>query len=74
MLCATCEEVWPCATKQEEVIEMLIGVAGLYRGFADVTTVPEEVKLAWKAYTNAIVKHYKIAHLNGQWRLELINE
>jgi hypothetical protein len=74
MLCATCNELWPCPAKREEVINMLVGAHGLYKDFADVTNVPKEVQLAWKAYTNSLVKHYKITYTNGQWRMELINE
>jgi hypothetical protein len=74
MLCATCGELWPCLPKKEEVIDMLIGAAGLSHTYVDLNTIPEEVHQAWKAYTNAIARNYKITNINSEWRLELINE
>lgn len=73
MMCDTCGVLWPCRIKKEEVVMALVGVAGLRSDFVDLDTVPQEVKDAWKAYTNAIVRNYKITNVYGEWRMELLD-
>jgi hypothetical protein len=74
MMCPTCERVWPCDIKKEEVLDMLVGAAGLSSNYVDLETIPQEVRDAWKAYTNTVAKHYNITNEYGEWKLELINE